>query len=357
MAFSFLLERDSLEKVIIIGGGIAGLSCLNELLDQGHSPLLLEEKTIGLPKVCGEFLAPLALSQLQKWGIGPCEIVKEVCFLVEKKQFRVPFPHPAGAFSRREAELGLAKRAYEKGGRIQEHCGIKKIDPPVNQSPYTIHMDSGECIQTKAIIVATGKLHPRTLPITFPYQGFKIHVPHVLKPETLFMFQHPGAYFGMVPITAHVSNLTCLAQKKVVERWGSCREFFDHLITLNPLLHDVDFRSIEWLEGKAPDFKPQELPDWENAWWIGDALASFYPALGYGFAHGIHSALCAAHFYLRADAPGYQKFIKNDIKWKLRIGKLLHHSLMNKSWINFFLSMNQKTPILTQFFIEKAGYA
>ena len=85
MAFSFLLERDSLEKVIIIGGGVAGLSCLNGLLDQGQSPLLLEEKTIGLPKVCGEFLAPFASLQLQKWGIGPIQPIKEVCFLIKNK--------------------------------------------------------------------------------------------------------------------------------------------------------------------------------------------------------------------------------------------------------------------------------
>lgn len=356
MAFSFLLERDSLEKVIIIGGGVAGLSCLNELLDQGQSPLLLEEKTIGLPKVCGEFLAPLASLQLQKWGIGPIQLIKEVCFLVNNKRSHVTFPHPAGAFSRMEAELSLAKRAYEKGGRIYEHINIKKIDPPLNHSPYIIHLDSGEQILTQSVILATGKLNPHTSPIVFPYQGFKIHVPQVLKAETLFMSHYPGAYFGMVPITAEVSNLTCLVQKKVVEQWGSCTEFFHHLIKITPLLSEINISSIQWLEGKAPEFKAQKIPDWENAFWIGDALASFYPAIGYGFAHGVNSAMWAAHFYLHANATRYNKFIKNEIKYKLRIGKLLHHSFMNQSLSNFLLSVTQKSPRLTQLLMRKAGY-
>ena len=357
MAFSFLLECDSLERVIIIGGGVAGLSCLNGLLDQGQSPLLLEEKTIGLPKVCGEFLAPFASLQLQKWKIGPIQRINEACFLIKDKCCQITFPHPAGAFSRTAAELALAKRAYEKGGRIYEQSTIKKIDPPSNNSPYIIHLDSGEQLVTQTVIIATGKLNPQASKTVFPYQGFKIHVPHVLKAETLFMSHHPGAYFGIVPISAQVSNLTCLAQKKVIEQWGSCKEFFHHLTTINPLLKEIDMNSISWLEGKAPEFKVQNIPDWNNAFWIGDALASFYPAIGYGFAHSINSALWASHFYLNADATQYNKFMKNEIKSKLRIGKLLHYSFMNPQLSNLLLTVNRKSPRFTQFLMNKAGYS
>src|SRR6202012_233439 len=152
MALSFLLVCDLMEKVIIIGGGVAGLSCLNALIDQGLSPLLLEEKTIGLPKICGEFLAPLASLQLQTWGIGPIQCIKKVSFLVNHRQNEMSFPNPAGAFSRSEAELGLAKRARNKGGRILEQIRIKKIHPPLNHSPYTIDLESGEQILAQSLI-------------------------------------------------------------------------------------------------------------------------------------------------------------------------------------------------------------
>jgi len=346
-----------MEKVIIIGGGVAGLSCLNALIDQGVSPLLLEEKTIGLPKVCGEFLAPLAALQLQKWGIGPIQSIKKVCFLVNNKQTDIPFPHPAGAFSRMDAEFGLAKRAYDKGGRIREHIGIKKIVPPSNHSPYVIDLESGEQILAETIIIATGKLNPSTSPIAFPYQGFKIHVPVVLHPETLFMSHYAGgAYFGLVPINAETSNLTCLAQRKVIEKWGSCRAFFQHLIQVTPLLKEMDISSIQWLEGKAPEFKAQAIPDWKNAFWIGDALASFYPAIGYGFAHSVNSALCAAHFYLHGDVVLYNQFIKNEIKHKLWLGKLMHYSFMHPSISGFLLSLTRTYPGFAQFLMKKAGY-
>jgi flavin-dependent dehydrogenase len=357
MAFSLLLERHSLEKLIIIGGGIAGLTCMNELLNLGHSPLLLEDKTIGQPKVCGEFLAPLASLQLQKWDIGPIETIKTVHFQLNHKVFHLELPEHAGAFSRSEAELGLAKRAEHQGGRIQQHSRIEKIVPPTRpHSPYTIHMASGEQIQTMAVIMATGKFKSQASPQPFPYQGFKIHFPQVIKPSTLLMAHYKGAYFGIVPISAQVSNLTCLAQNRVIEPFGSCKAFFHHLSTTNPLLQDIDFSSVQWLEGKAPEFKLQRVPDWHNAWFIGDALASFYPALGYGFAHSIHSAMSAAQFFHCSDVTGYKKYMQNEMKWKLRLGKLLHHCFMNHASSHTLLSLSQKSPVLTRFFMQKAGY-
>lgn len=356
MALSLVWECNPLEKVIIIGGGVAGLSCLNELLALGHSPLLLEEKIIGTPKVCGEFLAPLAALQLQKWGIGPIQCIKEVNFIVNSKHAQVTFAQPAGAFSRRDAELGLAKRAYEQGGRILEQVSIKNITPPRDHLPYRIELDSGEQIQSQAVIIATGKLNPHPTPLLFPYQGFKIHVRQVIKAHTLFMSNYPGAYFGLVPISPGVSNLTCLARNTVVEGWGSCRGFFHHLVASSPWLRGINFSDMDWLEGKAPEFKKQKNPYWRNAFWIGDALASFYPALGYGFAHSVNSALLAAHFYQNADATRYNQFIKKEINHKLTIGALLHRTYMNPALSNLMLSMIQKTPKLAHLIMKKAGY-
>ncbi|MBA2650176.1 MAG: FAD-dependent oxidoreductase [Legionella sp.] len=345
-----------MEKVVIVGGGVAGLSCLNGLLDKGQSPLLLEEKTIGLPKICGEFIAPLASRQLRAWGIGPIQSIKDICFLINNKQSCVSFPEPAGAFSRANAELSLAKRASDKGGRIREGIRITKIEPPLNDSPYRIHLNSEELIETRAIIIATGKLNPQSSPTMFPYVGFKMYIPQVFKAQTLIMSHYSGAYFGMVPVADNVSNLTCLAQKKVVEQWGSCLKFFQHLMKINPLLAELDTSAIDWLEGRAPIFKAQKIPYWKNAFWIGDALASFYPAIGYGFAHSIHSALLATHFYLHGDAPGYNTCINQEIKHKLLMGKCLHHAFMNKSASNLLFTLTQKSPSFTRFLMRKAGY-
>jgi flavin-dependent dehydrogenase len=213
-----------------------------------------------------------------------------------------------------------------------------------------------EPIETKAIIIATGKLNPLTSPTIFPYVGFKVHIPQVIKDETLIMSHYSGAYFGMVPVADNVSNLTCLAQKRVVEQWGSCLNFFHHLMKINPVFTQLDTSAIDWLEGKAPRFKAQKIPRWENAFWIGDALASFYPAIGYGFAHSINSALLATHFYLHGDAARYTAYINKEIKHKLWMGKLLHHSFMNKSLSNILCSLTQKNPIFIQFLMRKAGY-
>jgi flavin-dependent dehydrogenase len=143
MVLPLSLEGDFVEKVVIVGGGIAGLSCLNALLDRGVSPLLLEGYTIGTPKMCGEFLAPQAVALLQNWDIGPLQEIQQASFFSKNKKFEVVFPKPAGAISRSEVELLLAKRAQKKEGRIREKALIQKIIPGTKSAPYIFHLASG----------------------------------------------------------------------------------------------------------------------------------------------------------------------------------------------------------------------
>ena len=118
-----------MEKVVILGGGIAGLSCLNALLDIGVDALLIEGNTIGSPKMCGEFLAPTAVRLLQLWDIGPIVPIESAQFFSRQQQLSIPFPKQAGAIARSEVELQLAQRALKLGGRIKENTAIKKNIP------------------------------------------------------------------------------------------------------------------------------------------------------------------------------------------------------------------------------------
>ncbi len=323
-----------MEKIVIIGGGIAGLSCLNAFLDQGFSPLLLEGAVIGTPKMCGEFLAPQAVSLLNNWGLGPIQEIKETQFFLKNKKFNLYFSEPAGALSRSEAELILARRAQNQGGRIRERSLIKMIHPPLKSAPFILSLASGDVIEAETVVFASGKFgqhsHSRT---ALPYFGIKLHLPQVVKPSSLLMYSLKGSYFGIVPISAEVSNCACLVKRELIERAGSCKNFFYRLVESNPTLKTVfencDLSQLDWFESPAPEFQLKQIPSWPRAYWIGDALAGLYPAIGSGFSHALSSALMAVDFYLQNNPMGYLKSAKQVLKPKLFLGMAMHQIMLN----------------------------
>ena len=319
-----------MEELVIVGGGIAGLACLNALLDRDVSPLLLEASTIGSPKMCGEFLAPPVIKQLRQWGIGPINTIKQAQFFGASNTWQFSFPREAGAYARHDAEMELAARAKKQGGRIVEQSPIKDIIPATHTSPFILHLTSGETITARDVIFATGKFSQQAN--TSMYVGFKTHIPQIIEPETLLMFSLADGYLGIVPVTSETSNVTCLVKRKVIEKAGSCRAFLGQFekrvgcaLAQQPCV--MENEPMDWLEGPAPAFGLKTIPDRPHAYWIGDAFASVHPAIGYGFAHSVSSALLATDYYLKQDPVGYHQALRRQMMPKRIVGRCMHHVL------------------------------
>lgn len=322
----------AMEKVVIIGGGVAGLSCMNALLDYGISPLLLEASAIGSPKICGEFLAPPAIPLLKQWQIGPMQTINHAQFYGDGAHpLRFNFPREACAYSRHDAEIELAARAQKMGGRVREQSPIKTITPATQSAPFVLHLASGEAIEARDVIFATGTFsHMPVRQRQTQYMGFKTHISHVIQPETLLMFGLHGGYLGIVPVSSEVSNLTCLIKRDVIEKAGSCTSFFNaltHHLPLKRHFEDANLTTLDWLEGRAPGFGLKVIPKWPHAYWIGDAFASVHPAVGFGFAHSVVSAQLAAAHYLQDDPMGYQHAMQHIMRPKRMFGRCMHHLL------------------------------
>lgn len=322
-----------MENIVIAGGGIAGLSCLNALLDQGLDPLLLEAGTIGSPKVCGEFLAPSAVAALVKWGMETSQQVHQAQFFVGNNMMSFRFDQPAGAVARSEAELFLAERARKKGGRIKENCLIKEMVPATEKTPYCFYLENEESIFADTVFFATGRLAPTKTRPKFIYRGMSTHVQGILSPATLCMYSAKNIYLGIIPVSATTSNIACLIKCKVLEKAVSQPAFFRELVQYNvglkKLCAEFDLENANWLQSSIPPFGIRELPQWPRAFWIGDALASFPPAAGLGFAHSINSAVMAVAHFLQNNPAAYRKMYRREIRKKLLIAKCLNKILLN----------------------------
>jgi len=347
-----------MERVIIVGGGVAGLTCLNALLDCGISAILFEGGTIGNPKMCGEFIAPSAVSLLQHWGISAVQSIEQVSFMTGNKKLNLQLPSCAGAFARNDAELLLAERAKAKGGQIRENSPIQNIIS--NADSYTFQLASGETIETAHAIIATGKLMNAPGKIDFPYYGIKAHFPVVAQANALLMYSTHDAYFGLVPVSKTTSNFACLVKSATIKKAGSGRDFFNELVrnhsALQAINEKVDLTKINLLESKLPHFGFKKRPNLPNIFWIGDALVSFPPAIGYGFAHSVDSAMVAVEYFLKNNSNGHAQISRQLVKSKLKLGNIIHKLLLNPSYAALVLPLFQKTPWVSNLLMKKIGY-
>jgi len=295
-----------MEEVVIVGAGIAGLSCLNALVDHGICPLLIEAGTIGTPKICGEFLAPVASLQLEAWDIGPLQKISQIAIHANQEQLTIDFE--AAAMSRQEAERALAKRAKARGAKIVENSPIVSLHYP------HLELASGEKIEAKRLFVATGKFLQSAS--DFPYLGLKCHIPKSSEHYRLDMHILQGGYMGIVPVSESLTNAACLLKRGA----------------------QVD-PSYNWMQAKVADFGSKKVPLWPHTYFIGDAIGSLPPAAGGGFTHAISSALLAVHYFLENDPAGYRKAIYAELHEKLPWAMGLHRIMLSPFFSKLAIKM------------------
>lgn len=355
------MESNHLEEIIIVGGGVAGLSCLNALVDRGYSPLLLEGATIGTPKMCGEFLAPVAVKHLQNWGIGPIIPISRVNFYAGEKQLDIKFSSASGAISRAEVEHQLATRAKKLGGRIRENTYLQHTIPATPATPYRFQLSTGEVIEAKTAFFATGKYgcDSQRNRIATPYYGIKIHFHHAEKSDSLQMFSLNQAYLGLVAISDEISNCACLIKREAVINHHSPADYFYELISSHPILKrqfsSIDMSSVTLLSGSAPAFYRKHPPSWPQSYWIGDAFASLYPAIGSGFAHSIESAIQSVHYFLQMQPEMYRKKYGESVRAKLVLGKLFNAILLHPKLGQYAIPM-LRSPRIINLILKNLDY-
>lgn len=336
------LQMDHHNQIIdflIIGGGIAGLSVVNRLVDLDEQPVLVESMDYPTHKVCGEFISQEALPYLEDWGIIPESVIKKATFFAGSRPFDFVFPKEAASISRYILDKRLAERAQKKGAILISNTRVVELKN-LNDDADTLFsatLSDGRILYARHVFVGGGRFFNTSkdsIKPQMPYFGFKAHFTNVEIEDTLEMHAMPDAYIGISPIEKGVVNVACLV--KVNKEIKDPQQFISHLMNSNDFKHvkerlEKGKMVFDWLYTQAPAFQARPNPYQKNVYFIGDAAGTIAPATGNGLGMAITSGYMAADYAVLEDHAGFCKAWKKMYSSRIKRGQLLHKVMMNKT--------------------------
>lgn len=327
------------QQVIILGGGVAGLSAANRLAERGAAVTLVEANTYPQHKVCGEFLSPEALPILEQWDIPVGAVITHVMLHQEQQRMTYRFPTPSGSCSRYELDHHLAQRAAARGVVLRTESRVDRVEPSSGGSaPHRVYLAGGDRLTGDRLIISTGRLLSQVLQRALPvmaYVGFKAHFRSDQQCDRLDMHCFNGGYLGVSPLGPGTVNAACLVRRNVYERAGSPAALVQHIQKADPA--DASLRLLRaenmvfdgWLTTRMPPLRRQTPPAWPQTYFLGDAMGSIYPATGDGLAMALTSGCSVADYALAGDASGYRRAWHQRYAARLRWGNRLHHLMLS----------------------------
>lgn len=352
-------DLSSLYEFVIIGGGVAGLSAANQLVDlKAKSILIIESGSYPTHKICGEFLSPECLNTLNAWNITRPVKLSSISFNVLGTCVDFSLSESAGGLSHLHLDPLLAERAQKNGVNLLTNTQVLTIQPPGSSSNFfSILLSNNKSIQAKQLIVATGRLPQFQKVLPLEYTGIKSHFEGIKLDSDMEMYSFPNTYVGLSRIEDKKVNMACLTREQDPDILISPGIFIEKLCRQNKefkrKISQGNMIFPTWMTGRSPAFGIKESPSWNHAYFIGDAAAAIPPVCGNGLSMGILSGCLAAEYAIHQDPVGFK------IEWNKRYqhtffyGKVLNEVMLNPFLGKMFVKLCSHFPSIPKYFFHK----
>jgi menaquinone-9 beta-reductase len=341
------LNRVTLQdKVLIVGGGVAGCAASIALARKGRSVTLIEREPSPCHKVCGEFLSGEALEDLHALGIDVASLgavpIDYVRLAAAGRAAEAPLPFPAASLTRKALDTALLAEAIAAGVRLERGRSVQSLSRTTSNI-WQATLDDGTVCESPTVFLATGKHdlrgHPRPKDPD-RWVAFKMYfrlapaqAAELERASELMLY--PGGYGGIQPVQGGIANLCCVVQQRylarVDNRWENflakmqkaCPHLAMRLAGAEPLLdRPIAITHIPY--GYVRRTSEQGL------YCIGDQAAVIPSFTGDGISIALHTARCAAAAYLADEpAPMFQARLRSALLPQMRLAELAADGLNN----------------------------
>jgi flavin-dependent dehydrogenase len=361
--------------VVIIGGGLAGLTSAIHLSKFGLKVTLIEKNEYPKHKVCGEYVSNEVLPYYQWLGLEisvlkPSTISKVAFSTAKGKMISGDLLLGGFGISRFELDHYLFEKAIENGCQIIQDTvsDIQFIDDE-------FHISTANNLEFKSKIVlgAFGKrsnidlkLHRDFIQKKTPWLAVKAHYSGEFPNDLVELHNFNGGYCGVSKVENNRINICYLTDYETFKQYKNIEEFQSKVMCKNPHLKAI-FENCELLFEKPLTISQisfEEKATVENhILMIGDTAGLIHPLCGNGMAIAIHSAKIASELILdfldnkiSSRKELEEKYIQEwniNFKNRLSTGRLLSKILQNERLTSFLMQLLVIFPFLFPMIIKK----
>lgn len=289
-------------EILIIGGGLAGLTAGIDLLKRDFKVILFEKNEYPKHKVCGEFISNEVLPYLKTLDLDieslqPIKITKTELSTQSGKTITSNLPLGGFGISRYTLDNYLYSQFIKRGGNIVKDSVVKVV---FSGAIFTITTHSNKSYTSKIVLGAFGKrsnldlnLNRKFIHQKSPWLAVKAHYSGVFPDNVVGLHNFEGGYCGVSKIENNTINVCYLVQYKSFKKYKNIEDFQKKVLYKNKNIETVFKESKLLFENPLTisQISFENKPKIENhILMLGDAAGLIHPLCGNGMAMAIHTA-------------------------------------------------------------------
>ncbi|HEX8562082.1 MAG TPA: NAD(P)/FAD-dependent oxidoreductase [Flavobacterium sp.] len=297
-------------EVLIVGGGIAGLTAAIHLAHSGIAVTVVEKHSYPRHKVCGEYISNEVLPYLESLDIdvaslGASQINQTEISTIDGKTISSTLPLGGFGISRFTFDHHLYQKALACGCRFvfETVTGIAFAD-----EKFTVTLSDTSQIYTGVVLGAFGKrsnidqkMNRRFFEQKSAWLAVKAHYKGNFPSNVVALHNFNGGYCGVSKVEKDTTNICYLANYNTFKRYRNISDYQHEVVCKNANLKKIFSESTLLLDKPLTisqvSFRPK-LPVENHVLMIGDSAGLIHPLCGNGMAMAIHSAKVASEMVI-----------------------------------------------------------
>lgn len=344
-ASKYNLLENKQSDIIIIGGGLAGLTSAIHLCKAGLAVTLIEKNAYPQHKVCGEYISNEVLPYLQHLdadplSIGAKKINRFLLSTTRGKTIETRLPLGGFGISRYAFDLFLYRKALASGCVVRTET---VADVQFVNNRFTVTTREGNQTKAPLVIGAYGKRSNLDIKLErdfirnkSPFVAVKTHMQGNFPEDLVALHNFKGGYCGVSQVENGNLNVCFLANYKSFREYKNIDLFIESVLFRNPHLKRVFEDSTpvfdQPLTISQVSFSDKSTIE-DHILMCGDAAGMIHPLCGNGMAMAIHSAKILSEQIIDYFQPGngsranleqsYTKAWHSEFRKRIATGRVL----------------------------------